>query len=128
MNTLFTKTINDSTVVKSRKNIVVNRQDNIMNPETGEMENVAMQTFNPTDEMLFEDGWELYIPPVPTDEQILAKAKIDKKADINSYDSSSAVNEFYIQDVPVWLDKATRAGLKLRFEAEIATGKTETAL
>lgn len=128
MNTLFTKTINDSTVVKSRKNIVVNRQDNIMNPETGEMETVYLQTFNPSDEILFADGWELYIPPVPTDEQILANARRDKKNDINSYDSSSAVNEFYIQDVPVWLDKATRAGLKLRFEAEIAMGKTETAL
>lgn len=128
MNTLFTKTINDSTVVKSRKNIVVNRQDNIMNPDTGEMETVYLQTFNPTDEILFADGWELYIPPVPTEEQILANAKKDKKNDINSYDSSSAINEFYIQDVPVWLDKATRAGLKLRFEAEIAMGKTETAL
>lgn len=128
MNTLFTKTINDSTVVRSRKNIVVNRQDNIMNPETGEMELIYLQTFNPTDEILFADGWELYIPPVPTEEQILANAKRDKKNDINSYDSSSAVNEFYIQDVPVWLDKATRAGLKLRFEAEIAMGKTDTAL
>ena len=56
MNTLFTKTINDSTVVKSRKNIVVNRQENIMNPETGEMETVYLQTFNPTDEILFADG------------------------------------------------------------------------
>lgn len=128
MNTLFTKTINDSTVVKSRKNIVVNRQDNIMNPYTGEMELTYLQTFNPTDEILFADGWELYIPPVPTEEQILANAKKDKENDINSYDSSFAVNEFYIQDVPVWLDKATRAGLKLRFEAEIAMGKTETTL
>jgi hypothetical protein len=99
-----------------------------MNPETGEMETVYLQTFNPTDEILFADGWELYIPPVPTEEQILANAKKDKKNDINSYDSSSAINEFYIQDVPVWLDKATRAGLKLRFEAEIAMGKAETAL
>lgn len=128
MNTLFTKTINDSPIVKSRKNIVVNRQENIMNPDTGEMETVYLQTFNPSDEILFADGWELYILPAPTDEQILANAKRDKKNDINSYDSSSAVNEFYIQDVPVWLDKATRAGLKLRFEAEIAMGKTETAL
>jgi hypothetical protein len=128
MNTLFTKTINDSTVVRSRKNIVVNRQDNIMNPDTGEMELNYLQTFNPTDEILFADGWELYIPPVPTEEQILANARRDKKNDINSYDGSSAVNEFYIQDIPVWLDKATRAGLKLRFEAEIAMGKTETAL
>lgn len=56
MDTLFTKTINDSTVVRSRKNIVVNRQDNIMNPDTGEMELTYLQTFNPTDEILFADG------------------------------------------------------------------------
>ena len=128
MNTLFTKTINDSTVVKSRKNIVVNRQDNIMNPETGEMETVYLQTFNPTDEILFADGWELYVTPELTPEQILINAKSDKKRAIQHYDASNDVNEFYIQDVPVWLDKATRAGLKLRFEAEIATGKTETTL
>lgn len=128
MNTRFIKTIDNNPIIKTRKQIVVNRQDNIMNPDTGEMELTHLQTFNPTDEILFADGWELYIPPVPTDEQILANAKRDKKNDINSYDSSSAVNEFYIQDVPVWLDKATRAGLKLRFEAEIAMGKTETAL
>jgi hypothetical protein len=101
MNTRFTKTIDNNTVIKTRKQIVINRQDNIMNPETGEMETVYLQTFNPTDEILFADGWELYIPPVHTKEQILANARRDKKNDIISYDSSSAVNEFYIQDVPV---------------------------
>ena len=128
MNTRFIKTIDNNPVIKTRKQIVVNRQDNIMNPDTGEMETVYLQTFNPTDEILFADGWELYTPPALTKDQIIANAKKDKKNDINSYDSSSAINEFYIQDVPVWLDKATRAGLKLRFEAEIAMGKTETAL
>lgn len=30
--------------------------------------------------------------------------------------------------MPVWLDKATRAGLMLRFQAETAIGKTNTTL
>jgi hypothetical protein len=30
--------------------------------------------------------------------------------------------------MPMWLDKETRVGLKLRFEAELASGKTETTL
>ena len=52
----------------------------------------------------------------------------EKINEINHYDSSDEVNIFYIQGLPVWLDKATRAGLKLRFEAELAIGKTDTTL
>lgn len=47
---------------------------------------------------------------------------------INLYDQSPAVNEFTINGVSVWLDKNTRNGLKLRFETELAFGKTETTL
>lgn len=47
---------------------------------------------------------------------------------IKAYDKSPAVNEFTINDIPVWFDKETRAGLKLRFEAELALGKTDTTL
>lgn len=56
MNTRFIKTIDNNPVIKTRKQIVVNRQDNIMNPDTGEMETVYLQTFNPSDEILFADG------------------------------------------------------------------------
>lgn len=56
MNTLYTKIIDDKKVIKSRKNIILKRDRIVENPETGEMENVTMQTFNPTEEMLFEDG------------------------------------------------------------------------
>lgn len=128
MNTRFIKTIDNKTTIKLRKHIVLNRVENIENPETGEMEAINVQTFNPTDEMLFADGWEIYVIPELTPEQILNNAKADKKNEILSHDSSNAVNEFYIQGMPVWLDKATRAGLKLRFDAEVAMGKTETTL
>lgn len=47
---------------------------------------------------------------------------------IEDYDSSSAVNEFIYDNVPMWLDKDTRAGLKMRFEAEEAAGEENTTL
>lgn len=47
---------------------------------------------------------------------------------ITAYDSSEHVNSFLIGGILTWLDKATRVGLKLRFEAEQRAGKTETTL
>lgn len=100
--------------IKNRKHIVITKD--------------GMNTFNPTTEMLLEDGWEVYVAPEPTAEELLARAKRDKKREIEHYDSSSEVNEFYVNDIPMWLDKSTRTGLMLRFNAEIALGKTETIL
>lgn len=94
----------------------------------------GMTTTNPTEEMILADGWVEYTEPEPTpapektEEEKLAIAKRDKKRNISYYDKSSAVNQFYIADTPMWLDKDTRTGLKLRFEAEIAMGKTDTTL
>ena len=94
----------------------------------------GMTTTNPTEEMILADGWVEYIEPEPTpapekpEEEKLALAKRDKKRNISYYDKSSAVNQFFIGDTPMWLDKETRTGLKLRFEAEIAMGKTDTTL
>ena len=128
MTTQFTKTIDNKTIKKSRKNIVITRKEMVEKPETGELEEVFLQTFNPTDEMLIEDGWELYVIPEPTPEEIFERTKKNKIEEINHYDSSEEVNIFYIQGLPVWLDKATRAGLKLRFEAEIALKHQTTTL
>lgn len=47
---------------------------------------------------------------------------------IAMHDGSDKVNGFTIGGQHVWLDKATRVGLKLRFESELAAGKTETIL
>lgn len=91
----------------------------------------GMTTYNPTHEMLLEDGWELYVAPEPvppTEEELLAEAKRYIKRDIERYDSSPNVNRFFIQEIPVWLDKETRTGLMLRFEAEKALGNEETSL
>lgn len=94
----------------------------------------GMTTTNPTEEMILADGWVEYTEPEPTpepektEEEKLAIAKRDKKRNISYYDKSSAVNQFYIADTPMWLDKETRTGLKLRFEAEVAMGKNGTTL
>lgn len=91
----------------------------------------GMTTTNPTEEMILADGWVEYIAPPkpePTAEELLERAKENKKVEIEAYDTSPDVNQFYIADTPMWLDKDTRTGLKLRFEAEIAMGKTDTTL
>jgi hypothetical protein len=47
---------------------------------------------------------------------------------ISAYDKSSVVNSFTINGNAVWFDRETRAVLMRRFEAEKATGATETTL
>lgn len=88
----------------------------------------GMQIFNPTEEMILEDGWVEWGQPELIPQQAFESAKKDKINEILEYDSSSKVNEFFLGETSIWMDKATRAGLKLRFEAEMAMGKTETVL
>lgn len=47
---------------------------------------------------------------------------------IKRYDSSEEVNSFVINGMKIWLDKATRVGLQLRFDSEKSIGKQETTL
>lgn len=128
MNTKFTKIIEGKVITRRRCDIILTRIETLENPFTNLYEEVPCQISNPTDEMLFEDGWELYVKPEPTEEELKSQALSIKLAEIKNYDASSEVNVFYIQGIPVWLDKATRAGLKLRFEAEVAVGNTDTIL
>ena len=108
----YIKTIDGKTIIKLANEIVIRSN--------------GKQTFNPTESMILADGWREYEPDVivPTLEEIKSR----KVVDILTYDSSSAVNEFGIGGVSMWLDKATRAGLLLRFEAEGKVGRTETTL
>lgn len=114
-NKLFVKEINGSRVTKRRNQITVIIDD--------------FQFINPNDTILFKDGWEEFVIPPPIDpvETVdSARSKMIRK--INLYDSSSSVNKFTVSGSPIWLDKATRVGLRLRFESEIAMGITNTAL
>lgn len=86
----------------------------------------GMNTYNPTEEMLLADGWVEYITPVY--EPTIEDYRKMKKEEILHYDSSDEVNAFFIQGQEMWLDKATRAGLMLRFQAEQAMGNEYTTL
>jgi hypothetical protein len=113
---LYEKTINGEQYCKPANKIVIVKD--------------GMQTFNPTEEMLIADGWVEHIPVPyePTEEEILNKERECKIKEILEYDSSYEVNCFYIKEQKMWLDKATRVGLKLRFDAEIACGRISTTL
>lgn len=82
----------------------------------------------PTVEQLTEWGFTEYVEPTPTAEQLLIKAKTEKIKQIEAYDKSDAVNEFFYNEIPMWLDKATRDGLHLRLLAEQTMGKENTTL
>ncbi len=101
-------------IIKSRTEIVLKTEDII--------------TYNPTNEQLLENGWTKYIQLEPTEEELLEQARLNLKESIIFYDNSNSVNEFTIQGINIWLDKSTRAGLMLRFQAEEAIGKTTTTL
>ena len=47
---------------------------------------------------------------------------------IKEYDKSEAVNSFTVNGYTLWLNKATRAGLELRFRSEKEAGVFETTL
>ena len=108
----YIKVIDGKTIIRRADEIVVKGN--------------GSQTFNPKEDAILADGWVEYKPPVivPTLEEIKAR----KVEEILAYDSSSAVNEFSMGGLPIWLDKATRAGLLLRFEAEAKAGRTSTTL
>ena len=108
----YIKTIDGKTIIRRADEIVIKGN--------------GSQTFNPKEDAILADGWVEYEPPVivPTLEEIKSR-KVDE---ILAYDSSQAVNEFSMGGLPIWLDKATRAGLLLRFEAEAKAGRTSTTL
>lgn len=107
----YVKEIDGKNVIKTRSQIIITKND--------------MITYNPTDEMILEDGWVEYIASY---EESIEDVRRNKTEEIESYDKSNDVNIFYVENIPVWLDKSTRAGLILRFNAEKDLGKTETSL
>lgn len=86
------------------------------------------QIINPNEEQIFADGWIEYVIPELSESEKLNNAKRDMQYRIERYDSSDEVNCFYIGETPIWLDKATRSGLMLRFESELKLGDKHTTL
>ena len=58
----------------------------------------------------------------------LKQAKVDKIAEIATYDTSSSVNGFMLNGLLVWLDKATRVGLMNSTTIAKASGQETTTL
>lgn len=77
---------------------------------------------NPTEEQMLANGWQVYVEPEPSEEELLLMAKSSKLADIEAYDQSDAVNVFYLAGQPMWLDAPTRQTLRVSIEAYRATG------
>ena len=87
-----------------------------------------VQVINPTHEMLIEQGWDVYVIPEPTEEEKFEQERQNLQNEITNYDVSDAVNIFYMNGMPMWLDKPTRAGLMLRLQAEEMLGRETTTL
>lgn len=110
----YQKEIDGKLVVRQANKIVIEKD--------------GMCTYNPTEEMILEDGWVEYVAPEPTEEEKLNCEIEHKIREIEWFDSSQEVNSFSIDGINLWLDKATRVGLKLRFESETAMGRENTTL
>lgn len=83
---------------------------NVLNTATGCI-------VNPTEEQMIENGWQVYVEPEPTNAEKLAAAKADKIAQIENYDSSSAVEEFTINGTPMWLGHEVRQQIRTSADA-----------
>lgn len=102
------------------KNGKINRRSEIVIKKDG------MQIINPSEELILANGWEIYTTPIY--EKTIEDYRRDKIEEIKHHDTSSEVNNFYMQGEPMWLDFEKRSRLLLRFQAETAKGNENTTL
>jgi hypothetical protein len=76
----------------------------------------------PSEQRLAEWGFVEYIEPTPTPEELLARAKADKIAELESYDASE-VNSFSVNGKDMWLDHDVRQQLRISLDAMQQTGR-----
>lgn len=69
-----------------------------------------------------------WLENVGTEADVLNSAKASVLADIEAYDTSSAVNGFILNGQRVWLDKATRVGLMISTTIAKGMGQPTTTL
>lgn len=77
---------------------------------------------HPSEDILAQAGYHPYVPPEPTEEELLEMAKEDKLVEIEHHDQSDAVNVFYLGGNAMWLDAPTRQTLRTSIDAYVATG------
>ena len=76
----------------------------------------------PSVEQLESWGFDEYIEPTPTPEELLARAKSAKIAELEAYDASDAVNSFLVNEKQMWVPADKRAVLRTSIEAYKALG------
>lgn len=77
---------------------------------------------NPTEEQMLAAGWQIYVEPELTNSEKLASAKEEKIAEINAYDASDNVEQFIINDTPMWLGHELRQQIRTSADAYLALG------
>ena len=102
------------------------RKDNII-VTVGEFQTIRISpsrifTGRPTEEQLIEWGFNLVQEHQPTAEELLEKARLERLAALDEYDSSDSVNSFTLNGNPMWLDYSTRQQLRTSIEAYQAQG------
>ena len=76
----------------------------------------------PSEQRLAEWGFEEYIEPTPTPEELLARAKANKIAELEAYDASE-VNSFSVDGKDMWLDHDVRQQLRISLDALSQAGR-----
>ena len=69
-------------------------------------------------------GFQEWVEPAPTSAQLLERAKANKIAELEAYNDSDSVNEFTINNNPMWLNFDERIRLQKAVDAKEAMGKT----
>ena len=77
---------------------------------------------NPTEQQMLDAGWLVYVEPELSDADKLIAAKIEKIAQIEAYDTSDAVEQFTINDSPMWLGHELRQQIRTSADAYAALG------
>lgn len=102
------------------------KDNKIRKPEQIVIIKDGFQTFNPTEEMLLEEGWVEYIEPTLSDEELLDEVKKGKITLINKYDNSEEINQCVIKqgenEFYYWANKSERSTLKTAIQDCLTMG------
>lgn len=116
----YEKKVDGKSVIKTLKDIVVKKN--------------GRQTFNPSEEMVLEDGWVEYVAPVyePTETELLERARNHKLEELHRYDESREVENCIIvyqgMELDYWAKPSERNDLKNAVRDFVAMGRTEYRL
>ena len=82
----------------------------------------------PSVELLEQWGFEEWVEPAPTPEEVLERSRQEKLSALEAFDSSEDVNGFDVsingEDMTLWIDRETRGDYKASIEAAELLGRT----